>query len=1007
MKQELEKQLITDYLKDKLVDFGWKFAAGNDLDRSGLDEPLLINNLRAALLKINADLGITEKEINDVIQEIKLAPTGETGAKQMLHYLKYGVGVKFYQDKVVKIVNLFDFANIEKNEFIISREVYFKGAEAARTDVILFVNGIPLVNIEGKNPLSLSVSWQDAYRQIKKYEHASGEAYKYMQIGAVADVEARYFAIAPWQRDVATYEWKEDGLDAVDALAEFLRPARVLDIIRNFLFIREERGNYNKIIARYMQYRAVNKICERVIDNLEGKDEKNKGLIWHWQGSGKTLTMIFAAHKLYFNKLLAGPSIFFIIDRRDLEEQLSNELSSLDLNFKHDNIGNVNDLVDTVRADNYLGKKGIFVTLLHKFESGRQWLPVGFDSEKKQTIADRKNVICFLDEVHRTQYGLLAAQMKHILKSAFYFGFTGTPVDEKERDTYREFGYPVDSEDYLDKYFINESLIDGFTVPVVFMPRQEKLHLSADDLKLLVGKIVQEDAFSADEREKVEDSVARELDKIKIFLENEQRIGKISKDIAEHFKEYVDGRFKAMVVCGSRKACVIYKQELDKILGADASEVVMTFNIGDKEIIADYYEQWKTKYSAAKNDKDIRDEVIRRFKSSPVSEPKILIVTDMLLTGFDAPLLQTMYFDKPLKKHRLLQAIARVNRPYGEAKKAGVIVDYAGILKEAKRAHQMYYEDDKGTTVPFEYSYLANQFKKLMERLKALVGLTPNNLNREMLATAMDKFRDDSVEKQFLESFREARKIFELLGNEKIKLDYLPDYKFYSALFAFLQKFKGGENKKYNEAYFSKTLTAVHQAINIEEINKDLPPFSFNVDYFDTIVTAKISKKEKAMSMVFGLEKMVLVEQTASPVFRSVFEKVEELVRKWREKAVDYQELYDSGVKIVGELKDKQKKKKELDLNDWEFGIYEAVLQKVKNDKKSLALAKDIYNSIKENIISGWEGQAVLRQNVFRIIREKIRKLKATQGLSLEEIDLLSQNIFESLEKYAKQGNKI
>src|SRR3989339_664681 len=192
-KQSPEKQLIPDYLKDRLVASGWQFVNGNELERTGLDEPLLLNNLRSALLKINANLGITNKEVDDVIQEIKLVPIGETGAKQILHYLKYGVGVKFYQDKTVKIVNLFDFANIEKNEFIISREVYFKGAETARTDIILFVNGIPLVNIEGKNPLSLSVSWQDAYRQIKKYEHASGEAYKYMQIGAVADVEARYF----------------------------------------------------------------------------------------------------------------------------------------------------------------------------------------------------------------------------------------------------------------------------------------------------------------------------------------------------------------------------------------------------------------------------------------------------------------------------------------------------------------------------------------------------------------------------------------------------------------------------------------------------------------------------------------------------------------------------------------------------------------------------------------------------------------------------------------------
>lgn len=998
MKQESEKQLVTDYLKDRLVEAGWRFVAGNSLERSGLDEPLLVGNLRASLSRLNSHLDITEKEIDDVVQEIKLVPAGESGCRQMLHYFKYGIGVKFYQDKIVKIVNLFDFANPKNNEFIISREVCSKGSELVRADIILYVNGIPLANIEGKNPLSLTVSWQDGYRQIKKYERLAPEAYKYIQIGAAVDAEARYFAIAPWMENVETYEWKEDGLDSVESLVKFLQPERILDILRNFLFVREEKGSFNKVIARYMQYRAVNKICERVANHLEGKDEKNKGLIWHWQGSGKTLTMIFAAHKLYFHKLLEGPTIFFIIDRKDLEEQLSNELSSLDLNFGYDTIGSVNDLVGAVQADNYQGKRGMFITLLHKFEAGRQWLPIDFDDEKKTTISDRKNVICFLDEVHRTQYGLLAAQMKHILRDAFYFGFTGTPVDEKERDTYREFGYPVDSEDYLDKYFINESLTDGFTVPVVFMPRQETLHYSAEIIKA-IHKSESEDPFGDEE---MEDRVARKLNVKDAFLENEQRIGKISEDIAEHFKEYISGRFKAMVVCGSRKACVMYKNKLDELLGVEVSEIIMTFNVGDQKDIADYYEKWKNKYPAAKLDKDIRDEIVRRFKDSVSGSPKILIVTDMLLTGFDAPMLQTMYFDKPIKKHRLLQAIARVNRPYKDIKKAGMIVDYVGILKEAKRAHKMYYEDEKGTTVPFEYEYLEDSFKELIKGIQEVIGKTPKKINREILIASMDRLRDEQAEKRFLENYRESRKIFELLGNRNIKLDYLDDYKFYSAIFAYLRKLKG-EDKEDNKIYFSKTLDVVHKAISIEEINKDLPTFSFDVSYFDSIIKTSLGKKEKAMNIVFALERMVLVEKTNNPVLRSVFEKVEKLVRKWRERSIDYEEVYDEVVAVAEEIKAKEKEKKELGLNDVEFGIYEMVSRKLGDNKKSLDLAKDMYGSMRENIITGWEGQAVLRQNVSRVIREKVRQLKTKEGLSLYEINDLSKTIFESVEEYAKE----
>jgi len=1003
MTENSEQQLITDYLKDKLVEGGWQYRAGAQLERDGVDEPLLLGNLRAALRRINADLNITDKEIDDVIQEIKLVPTGETGAKQILHYLKYGVGVKFYADKIVKIVNLFDFANPANNDFIVAREVSFRGSELARADIVLYVNGIPLVNIEGKNPLSLSVSWQDAYRQIKRYERVAGEAYKYIQIGAVADVSARYFAIVPWQSEVGTYEWKESGLDAVDALAEFLRPERVLDILRNFLFVREERGSHTKVIARYMQYRAVNKICARVQDNLGGADERNKGLVWHWQGSGKTLTMIFAAHKLYFEKKLEAPSIFFIIDRRELEEQMSAELSGLDLNFGHDKIKNVDEMKDIIKADNYRGRRGVFVTLLHKFRPNETMLPSDFGGGEN-TIADRKNVICFLDEVHRSQYGLLAAQMKRVFRSAFYFGFTGTPVDEKERDTYREFGYPVDSEDYLDKYFINESLTDGFTVPVVFAPRQEKLHYSAEVLKA-IDAAESENPFGYED---TEDKIARKLYIRDAFLENKKRIVKVSADIAAHFREYVDGRFKAMVVCGSRLACILYKQKLDALLSADASEVVMTFNVGDRSEIADYYTAWKAKYPAARDDKEIRDEIVRRFKASADGNPKILVVTDMLLTGFDAPILQTMYFDKPLKKHRLLQAIARVNRLLGEVKKAGVIVDYAGILKEAKRAHEMYYEDAQGTTVPFEYGYLLKNFRELMKDLRAILGATPKNLDRPALIAVIDRLRDEAAEKKFLQYYAEARKYFELLGSDEIKLDYLADYKFYSAVFAYLQKLKGEEGGSVDEKYFSKTIDAVQSAIDVESIRQDLPPFTFDVAYFDAIARSPLNKKEQAMNNLFALERMVLVEQFGNPIFRSVYDKVAELVYRWREKAVDYEELYDKEVKIIGEIKQNKKEMKELDLNGYEFGVYDVLRARIKKKEKSQDLARSIYSAVQEHIdIPNWYSHAVLRQNMARAVREKVRTLKATDRLSLDVIDELSQIIFNSIEQYAQKGGKV
>jgi type I restriction enzyme R subunit len=681
MPKQLEKKLIEDYLIEELQKRGWLFVENEKLEREAISEPLLVSNFKKALQRLNEDLEIGKEEINKVVQEIRLLPVSQEGVKKLLHYFKYGIGIKFERERVVKTVKIFDFENLENNEFLMSRQIPFKGKEIIRPDILLFINGIPLIEIECKNPTQMDVSWQEAYSQIKNYEKIVPELYKYLQIGVAVETEARYFPIVPWQKEVLIYEWKEEGKDSIESILEFLRTERILDILRNFLFVREERGEMTKVIARYMQYRATNKIFERVIKNLKGKEEKNKGLIWHWQGSGKTLTMIFAAHKLYFEKLLKTPTIFFIVDRIDLETQLFEEFNYLKLNLSLERIENVSSLREIIKADNFKGKRGVFITLLHKFKPGEekiQNLNLELQRVLGETISNRKNVICFLDEVHRSQYGLMVAQMKKILKNAFFFGFTGTPIAKEERNTYETFGYPLKEEGYLDKYFVEESIKDNFTLPIVYQPRLEReVHLKKEDLRVFLESPFEE--LKETEKEKIERAVSQKLNKIRVFLENPKRIKEITKDIIKHFKENLNGKFKAMVVTGSRKACVLYKRALDEILPSEYTEVVMTYQIAEKEsIIEEYRQELIKKYPEGGGDPSKIDIEIRdKFKTEIF--PKILIVTDMLLTGFDAPILQTIYLDKLLKKHRLLQAIARTNRPYKDLKEAGLIIDYVGI----------------------------------------------------------------------------------------------------------------------------------------------------------------------------------------------------------------------------------------------------------------------------------------------------------------------------------------
>ena len=671
--KSLESKLVEMPLIELLKNDGWTYISGDDLARDSFKEPLLTAVLARKIHEINSNLDLEDTEVWHAIRELQMRGDGPENQKKILQFFQRGVPIRIEKLREVRYVRLFDYAKPSNNTFIVSNQVIHEGSGEQddgrkRNDIILYINGIPLVNIECKTPASLTENWTNAYKQIKEYEQTIPELYKYVQIGIAAEQVFKYFPIVPWQREVEVDEWRleEEGFDPMDAAAEMLRPERLLDLIQNFLFIRREFGEEKKVLPRYIQYRAANKMVQRVLDNLAGKTEKNKGLIWHWQGTGKTLTMIFAANKLYFHPALQNPTIFFVVDRIDLEEQLYAEYNALST-VQPEIIGSSEELRSVLQHDDGKGKRGIMITLIHKFRP-EELKELGEELEKaKSSIVGRKNVIVFIDEGHRSQYGLLAAQMKAIFKNAFFFALTGTPIQKTgNRDTYKEFGYPDDDDYYLDRYFIKDSIDDGYSVKIAYQPRLEKeegIHLNKEMLKTFLEVELEEIPESY--RENVEDGIKRRLNTINLFLENPARIERVVADIARDFTENVDGKFKAMVVAASRKACVRYKRALDKLLLPKVSEVVMTHTDGDDEEIRIYTEELKKRYGTT--DTEAINKTVRENFRDEKDLPKILIVTSKLLTGFDAPILQTMYLDKPLKEHRLLQAIARTNRQIGRA----------------------------------------------------------------------------------------------------------------------------------------------------------------------------------------------------------------------------------------------------------------------------------------------------------------------------------------------------
>jgi len=994
--KKYEKELVEDYVSEKLEEIGWEFIPAGELERVSIKEPLLVENLKKSILRINRNLNVGEEEINKVINEIKLLPAGQEGVKKFLYFLKYGIGIKFEKEKVVKYISLIDYENLQNNEFIFSRQAHFKGKELFIPDIVLYVNGIPILEIECKNPLSLRATWEDGYYQIKNYEKIFPELYKYIQIGISFADRVRYFPIVPWEEEVYKYVWKKDNLPEDESIFEFLSPFVIIDIIKNFLFVREEHNEVKKVICRYMQYRAVNKIFKRVIDNLNGKEIKNKGLIWHWQGSGKTLTMIFATHKLYFHPLLEKPTIFIIVDRRDLEEQMKGELSSLKLNFDFENVESVKNLKDILSHDEYKGKRGVFLTLIHKFRPDEKFLPEGINN----SVSERKNIICFLDEVHRSQYGLLASQMKNVLKSAFFFGFTGTPIAEDERNTYVEFGYPLKEEGYLDKYFLDDSQKDGFTLPLVYLPRLEKeVHIKEKDIKFFIEKIESEDISEA-EKEKINADVRKKLNVINVILENEERISLISKDISEHFKENIDGKFKGMIVCGSRKACVFYKKHLDRYLPENYSEVVITFNQREKKaVIRNFYQIWQKKYKEFPSDEERIKHIVENYKEEEY--PKILIVTDMLITGFDAPILQTMYLDKLLKKHRLLQAIARTNRPYNDIKPFGLIADYVGIFSHLNYALGEYYKGEVEWSV-INYSFVLEEFEKILKNMEKIFEGIEFEIKRETLKKVIGILRDEEKETEFVENYKKARKLFEILASSPEKLKYFEKFRFFTGIYEYWKKIKNEKEKEKVEKVFKKTLSVIHQNIQFNDLIKTIPEIPIDINYLEKIKNSSLSREEKSVNILFALEKLILVEKRNNPVYKSIVDRVGELIKRWKERKIDYQDLWDEEEKINKILEEREKKRKELNLSEFEFGLFIILKGFLKEDEKRIReKVKEIKTLIKEDLIENWRENISLRKNIERKTREYLLEIKQKEKLNYDEFNLLHKKIMEYINDYA------
>ncbi len=771
------ERTVQDAVLDRLQkqDLGWIFVKPNDLGRSP-QQVILEADVRDALIRLNPVIEEDPSRVDEILPRLRAAllAVGDDGLvranNNLSEWLRGLVSHKFVGTNQFVPIRLIDFDNIRGNRLIVSDEVVYVGADTRRYDVVLYVNGWPLSVGETKTPTSLSISWLNAAKDIHGVYEVQTPGFFVPNVLSFATEgkELRYGAIRqpsemwlPWSKttDALPLPSLKSVLRSVELL---LKPETLLEVLRDFTFYSTSASQGTtktwKVVPRYPQVEAVHAIVARVKDPL-----KHQGLIWHHQGSGKTLAMAFAASKLRRDLALDAPTILVVLDRIELYEQLSGEFAAAGVTGLK-KAETREDLRRMLSED----QRGVIVTTIYRFKDA-------------PLLTDRRNVVVMVDEAHRTQEGRLGLDMRAALPNANFIGLTGTPVSDKDRNTWETFGDPDDPDGVLNRYSPERSIADGATLPVHVETRLVSEHIRQEDLDRAYAELVEAEGLTDEEAE----ILARKVSTLSVWFSVPERVKKIATDIVAHYRAKVAPLgLKAQVVVYDRALCVAYKDAIDRLLGdGEESTVVMTVNTG-KDLDPDEWQVYDRDRAAENKVKD-------RFKDAH-DRLCFVIVTAKLLTGFDAPVEGVMYLVKPLRAHTLFQALTRTNRRYtnpvtGQEKKYGLIVDYVGLGTEIAKALNV--ENTRGKKpLPLDitelYAELATAVADCLERFD---GIDRSDAGFETLQAAQEGLRTTADRQDFAKEFLHAEALFEFLYPAIEVKPYEADYRWLAKIYASVQ----------------------------------------------------------------------------------------------------------------------------------------------------------------------------------------------------------------------------
>jgi len=987
----LTEQPVIDWFKQ----LGYEYKFGPDISPGGIlverdfKNVILEKRLKSSLKRLNPDL--SDKAIDEAIYKLKKVeyPNLEIANKEVYEMLRNEIKVdvedvnKSLRGKIVKVI---DFEDPLNNEFLVVNQFTIQGVERIRRpDIVIFINGIPIAIFELKNPTIEEATIQTAYQQLQDYKKDIPEIFKYNQILAISDlVEAKYGTISSsWEwfkkwREVEDSDEKLKGVSELEVLIKgIFQKSRLLDIIKNFIVFEADSekdiSKFTKKICLYHQYFGVNKAIQRTLQALKPKGDGKIGVLWHTQGSGKTLSMVFYVNKAKELKELQSPTFVFLTDRNDLDNQFYKTFLRTGYSALAKQAETIKDLEGKLRT---AGSELIFTTI-QKF------------GENFGVLSEKENIIVIADEAHRSEYAELAARARKAMPNASFMGITATPIDVENRSTRLVFG------DYIDKYPMSRSVEDGATVPIYYESRLVPLHLTNYFIDDEFDELTQEVRDI-----EIKESLKKKFARLEKLVSAPDRLKKIAEDIVSHFNSR-GLEEKAMVVTISRRVAVEMYKLIKDLPNAPEVAVVISNPTEFKNEI-----QEETRAS----------ELDRRFKN-PNAPLKMVVVCDMWLTGFDVPCLTTMYFDKPLKNHGLIQAIARVNRIFKD-KQGGLIVDYIGIADDLKKALSIYDEPTRNETM-ISIDEIVNKMLEKYDVVKSMLNgidyskwryLEGEKLSQlfqlainTIITDPKDKTLDDEKKERFLRESLTLIKLHAFVMPHKEAYEIKNDIDFFKAIRAALIKqtvvekeniYRGFDFDSTVKELLSKSIAAE----GIIDIFAMKGKEKMDISILDNKFLEE-AKNLKYKNLTIEILRKLLEDEIRLRIkknkirYHSLSELLEKIIEEYENRVINASKVIERLIELAQEIKKADKEARETGLSEEELAFYDAIASKkmIKQDEKIKELVKELVKIIRRDLTIDWTNNDIINAR----IRDNVRLLLLKNDFKPEETEEMTNLIYQ------------